>query len=101
MTVNVDPKQVFVIPKFWGGVVSVLLGLLIAMIGYVYVYQIEAIRKDMYKLQDQIKDAEIRQFATIDVLGELRPEKDILFMVQRQQMKYYRSTVRVSNERTN
>lgn len=98
--VEVDPKGVFIIPKFWGGIVSALLALLISLIGYVYVYQIGSMKEDIYQMQQQIRDAEIRQLSTIDVLQELRPERDIINMVERQRMKYYRYNVRGSKTHT-
>ena len=100
MTVEVDPKNVFIIPKFWGGIVSALFAMLISLIGYVYVHQIGTMNADIYQMQQQIRDAEIRQLSTIDVLQELRPELDIINMVDRQRMKYYRYNVRGSKTQT-
>ena len=92
--IEIDPKNVFIIPKFWGGVISSLLTLIIGVIGYVYVYQISELKNDLKIMQQQIRDAEIRQLSTIDVISELHHDKDVLIMIDRHRLKYYHYNVR-------
>jgi len=101
MTVNVDPKNVFIIPKFYGGVMSALFTVLIALIGYIYVENtnhheenIKELKINMEKLSTKIIEAEIRQLSTIDVIEKLHPDKGIIQLVYNQQTKYYIANTR-------
>jgi hypothetical protein len=103
--IEIDPKNVFIIPKFWGGMLSAALSALIGLISYIYVINDRSYREEMTRINSEIlnikielKDIEIRHLATIDVLQELHSDEDIINRIQRQQMKYYRAQVRSENK---
>lgn len=101
MTVNVDPKDSFIIPKFWGGIVSALFTVLIALIGYIYVTSTKAqtaqyieLKAQSLEVQQDIYNLRINQFSLQDVMQNLHPDQKVGEMMYDSQLKYYMNTTR-------
>ena len=93
---QVDPKNVFIIPKFWGGIVSALLTILIGVIAYTFTAstQLQAeryyeLKKESMLLQQDMNDIKINQFSLQDVMQNLHPDQRVGEMMYNSQLKYY------------
>lgn len=92
--ITIDTRHVFIVPKFYGAIISGLLGIMISLISYIYVTNDRYYKEQIYQIKLEMKELEIRQLSTVDALQDIHKELDILDKVNRHQTKYYRIQVR-------
>lgn len=106
MTVNVDPKHHFILPKTASAVISTLLVVLISLIGYVFTTTSSTHTKNMEHLQAEcnnikreIREIEYKQLMMLDVVQQLHPNTNVSSMYEVARSRYSSITRSGDNSR--